>query len=123
MQTLVDTSVWVDHFRGEKRANGLADLLDEQDLAVHPAIVGELALGYLGRRRREVLESLAELPVSVVAENGEVLEMVETHGLHGLGIGWVDAHLLASALLSGVRLWTFDRRLQAAAGRAGVQAV
>lgn len=87
----------------------------------HPFVVGELALGHL-TRRREILGLLSELPRAQVATHEEVLALVDRHHLAGAGIGWIDAHLLASAALSGVSLWTLDRRLGAVAARLGLAA-
>ena len=112
--TLVDTSVWVDHLRkGNAR---LGRLLEDGLVLTHPFVVGELALGRM-RRRQEILGFLGELPRAEAAQHGEVLDFVERHGLPGAGIGWVDVHLLVSAALSGVGIWTLDRRLAAAAQR------
>ena len=110
--TLVDTSVWVDHFR--RRNAELAELLDRGDVVGHPWIVGELACGHL-RRRREILALLAVLPQARSVEDEEVLHFIVTRRLFGKGIGWVDAHLMASATLTGATLWTFDRALARAA--------
>lgn len=111
---LVDTSVWVEHLRrGQPR---LAELLDAAEVAGHPFVLGELALGHL-RRRDEILELLAALPQVEPASHEEVLGFVEHRKLAASGIGWVDAHLLAAAALSGFRLWTLDRRLATAATR------
>lgn len=106
---LVDTSVWVDHLRGgDVRLSGL---LDAGQVLVHPFVIGEIALGSL-RRRDVILPALADLPPAVVATDAEVLDMIDRRSVSGLGIGWVDAHLLASArLTSGATLWTRDRRL------------
>lgn len=110
--TLVDTSVWVDHLR---RGNArLGRFLEDGLVLIHPFVVGELALGRM-RRRPEVLGLLGELPRAEAAQHGEVLAFVERNGLAGSGIGWVDVHLLVSAALSGVGIWTFDRRLALAA--------
>lgn len=109
---LADTSVWVDHLR---RNNGtLASLLDRGDVACHPFVVGEIALGRL-QNRRAILELLGELPTCRVAEDAEVLALIERRSLVGTGIGWVDAHLLAAALIDGRLLWTLDRRLMSVA--------
>lgn len=105
---LVDTSVWIDHLRrGNPR---LRLLLDEGAVLTHPFIAGELACGNL-RKRSEILRLLALLPQARVAEHAEVLRLLDGRRLHGRGIGWLDAHLLASAILSGTPLWTLDRRL------------
>jgi predicted nucleic acid-binding protein len=106
--TLVDTSVWIDHLRrGNTR---LRSLLDEGQVLTHPFIVGELACGKL-RNRQEILQLLALLPEARVAEHDEVLGLLDGRRLYGRGIGWLDAHLLASAILSRVSLWTLDRKL------------
>jgi predicted nucleic acid-binding protein len=110
---LADTSVWVDHLRrGEPR---LSDLLDTGQILVHPFIVGEIALGQM-RRRAAIVENLLNLPRVQTAADDEVLRFMQAHSLPGTGIGYVDAHLLASVQLSaGSWLWTRDRRLRTAA--------
>ena len=114
---LVDTAVWVDHLaRGNAR---LAVLLEEGAVETHPFVIGELALGNL-RWREATLAPLQALPAVPLAEHGEVLGLIYRHGLAGAGIGWVDAHLLASALLGGTRIWTLDRPLAAVAARLGL---
>lgn len=105
---LVDTSVWVDHFRRSDPA--LSDLLSRAEVECHPFIIGELACGSL-RRRLEVLALLERLPQAPTGTHDEVLTFVERHRLMGRGIGWIDAHLLVSASLARVPLWTRDRRL------------
>jgi predicted nucleic acid-binding protein len=111
---LVDASVWVRHFReGDVHLRGL--LLAER-VMTHPFVTGEIACGPL-RRRRETMELLANLPQAVAAEHGEVLVLLRRAKLFGKGIGWVDVHLLCSALLSSGRLWTMNRRLGDAASR------
>lgn len=112
--TLVDTSVWVDHLRrGNSR---LAALLEGAEVVCHPWIIGELACGHL-RQRREILVLLAGLPQAHPVEDREALAFIETHGLAGRGIGWIDVHLLASAMLGRLDIWTLDRALgRAAAG-------
>ncbi|MHC5008180.1 MAG: type II toxin-antitoxin system VapC family toxin [Planctomycetota bacterium] len=114
---LVDTSVWVDHLR---RGNAsLSTRLDTAEVLCHPFIIGELACGNL-TRRKEILSLLAKLPESTVADHDEVLTFVETTRLMGSGIGWVDAHLLASVVLSRARFWTLDRHLGEVAASLGV---
>ncbi len=113
---LVDTSVWVDHLR---RGNArLVKLLADSEVVTHPFVIGELALGRLGRRR-EILSLLRELPQAEAADHEEVFLFVERHRLEGSGIGWVDAHLLCAAALTRAPLWTTDRRLAATAHRLG----
>lgn len=105
---LVDTSVWIEHLRrGDDR---LAQLLHQDQVACHPFVIGEIALGGL-TRRRAVLRPLAELPVVRVVDHEDALAFVEQRALGGRGIGWVDVHLLASALVDRTPLWTLDRRL------------
>ena len=114
---LVDTSVWVDHLR-----NGvplLGDLLRAGEVVTHPFVIGELACGNL-TNRKEILALLDSLPVVSAASQAETLHLVEVRALHGTGIGWIDAHLLAAALLSRTALWTRDRKLQAAAKTLGI---
>ena len=105
---LVDTSVWVEHFRFGHAT--LRKALDESLVLMHPFVIGELACGGL-KHRTEVLANLATLPTAQTAQHNEVLRLVSDHKLWGKGIGWIHAHLLASAFLSNCRLWTFDRQL------------
>ncbi len=113
---LADTSVWVDHFR--RRNARLTELLENAAVLCHPFIVGELACGELDPRR-EILALLDRRPRAVVADHDEVLAFVESNRLIGSGIGWIDAHLLASAVLSDATIWTLDRRLQRIARTVG----
>lgn len=114
---LADTSVWVDHLRAGDAA--LARLLDGGEVLCHPWIIGELALGRL-TDPQAVLGLISQLPQAPVATPGEVLTLIEHHQLAGTGIGYVDVHLLAAALLTpDARLWTRDVRLAAAAARSG----
>jgi len=106
---LVDTSVWVSHFR--EGNDGLAALLTNGDVVCHPFIIGELACGHL-TNRTTILSLLNALPTTVVAEPEEVLTFIENNHLMGRGLGYVDIHLLASALLARVSLWTLDKRLE-----------
>jgi len=105
---LVDTSVWIGHLRIGNRK--LQSLLEDAEVLIHPFVVGELACGTL-RNRDEILTLLQALPEAQKAEHMEVMHFVERERLYRRGIGWIDAHLLASARLSGSPLWTFDRRL------------
>lgn len=105
---LVDTSVWVSHLR-EGNAE-LGRLLNDADVVCHPFIVGELACGNL-RNRSEILSLLQALPMVILAEHEEVMQFIENYRLMGKGLGYVDVHLLASALMTGVPIWTLDKRL------------
>lgn len=115
---LVDTSVWIDHFR--KNDPILAALLSDGEAVTHPFIIGELCCGNL-KNRAMILGHLAALPAAVSATHEETLGVMQDRRLWDRGIGWVDAHLLASALLSGCSFWTRDARLAEAAGAANVK--
>lgn len=115
---LVDTSIWIDHLRAAD--SELIGLLQDGHVLAHPWVTGELALGHLSRRS-EILGLLRNLPQAIVATDAEVLTLIETQDLAGLGIGYVDAHLLAATLLTPeARLWTRDKRLAAAASGRGL---
>ena len=112
MPTLVDTSVWIHHFRTNSPT--LRRLLDEDLVLCHPLVLGELACGRM-KHRSEVLESLTVLPAAPTVEYEELLTFIEAHKLFGQGLGWIDVHLLASTLLLQVTLWTLDKPLRRAA--------
>jgi predicted nucleic acid-binding protein len=110
---LVDTSVWIDHLR--RPDDMLTDLLEQEQVLMHPFVIGELALGSL-RRRSVVLESLQDLRQAMVAQDHEVMRLIDRRSLFGLGIGYVDVHLLAAVQLTpNASLWTRDKRLAAVA--------
>ena len=115
---LADTSVWIDHLRSEDSA--LASLLAQNEILIHPMVIGELACGNL-RDREEYLRFLADLPEIPPASNQEVLSFIERNHLMGQGIGYIDAHLLtATSLAKPALLWTKDRRLMRLAARMGL---
>jgi predicted nucleic acid-binding protein len=114
---LADTSIWVEHFRRGEPA--LAKRLSDGLVVMHPFVTGELACGNL-KDRAEILTDLESLPPVRVASNPEVRRLIEERKLWGKGLGWIDAHLLASALLSSCRFWTFDKRLGHAAAELGL---
>jgi predicted nucleic acid-binding protein len=115
---LADTSIWIDHFRSEDEE--MLRQLDKRDIVMHPMIVAELALGSL-RERAETLAFLDWLPSVRVARLSEVRRMVEAHLLYCRGIGLIDAHLIASALINPpTRLWTRDKRLRGIAEALGI---
>jgi len=115
---LVDTSVWIDHLHVSEPA--LVKALETDQVAVHPYIIGELALGSVANRS-EVLSLLSRLQMLPTLTHQELLSFLNTGGLWGRGLSLVDAHLLGSArLMSGVKLWTRDKRLQAGAKMASV---
>ena len=111
---LADTSVWIQHFR--RGVPTLTDRLGNGLVLMHPFVSGELACGSL-KNRSGILSDLRALPVAKLASNSEVLHLIEDRGLWGRGLGWVDVHLLASALLSHCGLWTLDKKL----GEAGME--
>ena len=106
---LVDTSVWVQHFRA--RGSTLTKLLEEGAALIHPFVIGELSLGNF-HQRELVLQMLSRLPAASVATNAEALHFIDRNALFGRGVGYVDVHLLAATrLTAGSRLWTLDKRL------------
>lgn len=117
---LVDTSIWIDHLR--TRDEQLTQLLEAGQVLAHPFVIGELALGNL-RNRDAVLGALQDMPQAAVATEPEVLRFIGEKGLFGLGIGYIDAHLLAAVLLTpGSLLWTRDKRLLVASSRLSIAA-
>lgn len=110
---LVDTAVWIDHLHHSEPM--LLELLKRTQVLGHPMVIGELALGSL-RDRGDVLGLLTQLPSATVATHEEVMQLVQQRRLFGQGLSLVDAHLLASTLLTpGANIWTRDKRLAAAA--------
>jgi predicted nucleic acid-binding protein len=117
---LVDTSIWIDHFRETNQV--LEELISRNDVLTHPFVIGEVAMGNL-RQRDVILTEMRDLPQAISAMDDEVLDFVREHSLFGLGIGFVDAHLLAAARLTqDTALWTRDKRLDAAAQRLSLAA-
>jgi predicted nucleic acid-binding protein len=109
---LVDTSVWVSHLRDGNTE--LASLLNNGSVLCHPLIVGELACDNL-KDRALILSFLQLLPMSIEVEHHEVLSFIENNFLMGKGMGYVDVHLITSAILTGVPFWTLDKKLAQAA--------
>ena len=119
MSVLVDTSVWVEHFR--RADDRLQRLLAAAEVVTHPMVIGELACGTPPAPRADTLASLRLLPSSQQANMDEVVDFAERERLYGLGCGLVDLTLLASTLLTpGAALWTLDRRLSGLARRFAV---
>lgn len=117
---LVDTSVWIDHFRTGDPI--LSALLNDTAVLTHPFVIGELAMGNL-RQRHTILADLSSLPSAVAAQDAEVMRFVDQEVLFGAGIGFVDAHLLAATRLTpGAALWTRDKRLATVAERLSLAA-
>lgn len=112
---LVDTSIWIDHLRAGDAT--LVALLETGRVLAHPYVIGEIALGNL-KNRATVISTMNYLPRATVATESEVLRFIDEQPLFGLGIGFIDAHLLAAVRLTpGAALWTRDKRLAAIAER------
>jgi predicted nucleic acid-binding protein len=109
---LVDTSVWIDHFRLPDRR--LCELLADEQVLVHPFVLGELACGNL-RNWSEITSLMQTMPVASKAEDEEILLFIERHTLMERGVGLIDVHLLASCFIESCRLWTADQRLKTVA--------
>jgi predicted nucleic acid-binding protein len=109
---LVDTSVWVSHFR--ETDDSLVRLLNNAEVVCHPFVIGELACGNL-KNRTNIISLLEAVPAADEVRHEEILAFIETRKVMGKGLGYVDVHLLASAILTGVSLWTLDKRLEKAA--------
>ena len=115
---LADTSVWINHFR--RNDPELAGLLDQERIAIHPCVIGELALGNL-KGRNQALHDLQRLPHISSATDNEILEWIERRRMFGKGIGWVDADVLLSCILNDAELWTADKPLASAARSCGAK--
>ena len=117
---LADSSIWVDHLR--RKDATMEARLGERSIVIHPFIIGEVALRHLAHRA-EVLLRLHWLPRATIADAREVLRFIDRHKLIGTGVGYVDAHLLASCRLTpDTLLWTRDKRLHAVANRLSLAA-
>lgn len=114
---LVDSSVWIEHIRSD--GSVLDDLLDSNSILIHDFVIGEILLGHL-KKRKAITNLMSILPRAIIATNNEVIEFIENNKLFGLGIGFVDAHLMVSAILSKAKLWTYDKKLKEIAKNLGV---
>ena len=115
---LVDSSVWIDHFR--KPNTRLAALLDAEEICTHPFVIGEVACGNL-KNRKEIIALMHTLPSVQEADDDEILFFIERHRLSGRGIGLIDVHLLASCLVERCFIWTADKRLKAVAEKMNIE--
>ena len=115
---LVDTSVWISHLRDGNAC--LENLLNDGHVICHPFIIGELACGHL-KNRAEILSLLQALPTATNADDEEVLRFTENYLLMGKGLGYIDMHLLASAVLSKIPLWTFEKKLHEVSVKIGLK--
>ncbi len=115
---LVDTSVWVDHFRS--KTNHLPALLENSRVLIHPLIIGELACGNL-KNRDQILTLLRRLTFAPSVSHDETLYFIEKNKLMGKGVGYIDVQLLAStALETGAKIWTNDKRMEGIAVKLGI---
>jgi hypothetical protein len=115
---LPDSSIWVEHLR--KPLPHLIDLLDQDEILGHPFVTGEVSLGSIANRERVVAE-LGSLPQLPVQAHTRVAYLIESATLWGQGVGYIDAHLLASTLVvQGTLLWSKDKRQLAQAAKLGV---
>ena len=113
---LVDTSVWIDHFRNCN--DHLTFLLNEGNVFCHPFIIGELACGNL-KKRTQILSLLHDLPQSSTITHDEVLLFIEKNRLMGKGLGYIDVCILASSIMADLHLWTYDSKLNHMASSLG----
>ena len=113
---LIDTSIWIDHLRSG--SPGLAALLQNELVYTHDFVIGELACGNLGNRE-ELLRLLQSLPRLSAATDDETLFFIEQQHLMGRGIGYIDVHLLAAAVIRDIQIWTKDKRLMVIAEEKG----
>ena len=114
---LVDTSLWINHLKSNE--SYLEKLLFDGEVMCHTHVIGELACGNI-KNRREIISLLQALPMAPQIEFDEYLYFIDKNQLNGRGIGFVDIHLLASAQLGQVKLWTVDKRLKAIAAELGL---
>jgi len=114
---LVDSSVWINHFRHPEPR--LDALLVHELVFLHPFVLGELACGNL-HKRAETIGFLEDLPSASIASEPEVRHLLESRRFWGTGLGWIDLHLLASALIEESKLWTADRAMAAVASQLGI---
>jgi predicted nucleic acid-binding protein len=112
VNVLVDTSIWINHFRSSN--SHLEGLLDNTEVVCHSLVIGELACGNL-KNRNEILTLLSSLPMAPEVEYDEALEFIELNKLMGKGIGFIDVMLLASSRLAELPIWTNDNKLKEAA--------
>ena len=117
MNVLVDTSIWVNHFRSSN--SHLEHLLENTEVVCHPLVIGELACGNL-KNRKEILSLLGALPVATEVDYEEAIEFIELNKLMGKNIGFIDVMLLASSRLASLPIWTTDGKLKEAANTLGI---
>jgi len=114
---LVDTSVWIKYLRESEK--NLVRLLEQGLVACHPFIIGELACGGI-KNRREIISLLNDLPSTDILDHYDIMEFIEYRKIMNKGIGYVDVHLLGSALVTETPLWTFDKALKKIANQLSI---
>jgi len=113
---LVDTSVWIRFLAGrEPHASGLDDLLGGDDVVGHEMVFGELLIGDVGGARKHLIDAFSQMHQAATIPHEEVVEFVRMRRLNGRGVGWIDIHILASAVVAGIPVWTADPRFSALA--------
>jgi predicted nucleic acid-binding protein len=123
MIVLVDTSVWIRFLANRAPYSERLDgLLSRDEVSGHPFIYGELLIGDKGGRKH-LLADYEQMHQAPSVSHADVVEFVRSRRLHGRGIGWIDAHLLAAALVGRLVLWTADPRLAVLAGELGIEYV
>ena len=115
---LVDTSVWIKHLRESEK--NLVRLLEQGLVACHPFIIGELACGGI-KNRHEIISLLNDLPSTDILDHYDIMEFIEYRKIMNKGIGYVDVHLLGSALVTETPLWTFDKALKKIANQLSIE--
>lgn len=118
VMVLIDTSGWIAHLRQSEHS--VVNLLCDGQVLTHPFVVEELACGNL-RERAAILADFDSLAAAICASDAEVMHLIEERRLWGRGLVWIDAHLIASAIVSHCRLWTLDKRLEAAVAYVGLE--
>lgn len=120
MIVLVDTSVWIRFLANRAPyAPELDRLLSRDEVSGHPFVYGELLVGDPGGRKR-LLADYEQMHQAPIVPHGDVVTFVRERRLHGRGVGWIDVHLLASALVGRLQLWTVDPRLTIVARELGI---
>lgn len=115
---LVDTSVWIKHLR--EGDQNLIRLLEQGLVASHPFIIGELACGAI-KNRYEIIGLLNDLPSADILDHSDIMEFIENRKIMNKGLGYIDVHLLGSALVSETPLWTFDKALRKIANQLSIE--
>ena len=115
---LVDTSVWIKHLRESDK--NLVQLLEQGLVTCHPFIIGELACWSI-KNRDELIDLLNDLPSTDVLDHCDIMDFIEYRKIMNMGIGYIDVHLLGSALVSETPLWTFDKALRKIANQLSIE--